>query len=233
MPLKTWDKATFDATYRVGAEPEGHPNTRPEVKLHYCRAAIFPVVQRRAAELIRLLALTSGQRVAIVGAGFGWLGEVLAASGIVTASIDTSTYIQSAKSTTEAADVRAWIQAAGLDPDSGKGAEILARCVDGQARSRVTVLNEDLANNQSRNRVRTAWGGGAPTWVLTEHVLESLTDAECSTLDSRCRSLGPTAHLIEPTQTGNLPGYNRKTPAEWKTLLPNSQILSSLDWTRI
>ena len=43
-----WTKADYDAAYRIGAEGHvGYPNTRQEVKLHYNKSVITPILQNR------------------------------------------------------------------------------------------------------------------------------------------------------------------------------------------
>ena len=49
MPVKTWDKATFDAAYRVGGEwATGYSGNRPEIKLHYSRYIFMPRARKLA-----------------------------------------------------------------------------------------------------------------------------------------------------------------------------------------
>ena len=90
------------------------------------------------------------------------------------------------------------IQTVGLDPDSGAGVPLFQATFDGGTKARVTIMDEDLGNNGSRNRVRNANGGSNYTWAISERVIESLEDAECVTLSSNMHLVAANvAHLFE------------------------------------
>ena len=238
MPFKTYaTKADFDSDYRIGAEPQGHPNTRPEIKLNYCRAVMFPVAQKRAAGIITAMNWSApGPAIVIVGAGFGWLAECFEASGFTRViGIDTSAYIQSAKSTTEEADVNAAITAVGLNSSSGEGATIKGRLYDGGNRSRASrgVLNQDGGNTQSRNAIRSALGlsgNQQPDWLLSEDMLPALTDAEVVNKSAQLRNWVPNvAHYTTAVIKGRVPAssMNWKTLEQWKALIPNDILIEA------
>lgn len=92
-----WTKALFDLAYDFGAEPDGHPNTREEIRLHYERAALWPDMVRRAGFFAQHFGLTSTSRVLLVGAGFGWTVEALGNLGVRAIGTDTSPYVQANK----------------------------------------------------------------------------------------------------------------------------------------
>lgn len=246
------------------AEPEGHPNTRAGVRLVYARHHVIPELQRRWRWLVPLLGLTSTSSVLIVGGAYGYSLEVLAQPTIVdprpfgpddpngtpivgnitrTLAIETAAGIRAKLTQPEDAEIQAAIEAVGLTVASGDGLRLFNTLRDrpGQARSprAADVLAEDMANNASRNRVRTALlgKGGSGDWqVITENVLTVLTDAECQTLSSRAQSLngiGRLIHLVStttpkrPAGDPRLPAiYNWKSAMEWKALLPNDTIVS-------
>lgn len=225
MPLKTWNtKADFDAAYDISAEPDGHPITRPAVRLHYNRAVMYPVAATHAQRIVSILALQPTMKIGILGCGFGWILEELETMGFTQViGTDTSTWIQTNKLSTEDAEINQAIIEAGLDPLTGRGAELHARLTSVNSRSLVPtkVLNEDAASNASRNRIRNALGGGNFTWGITDSVLESLTDAEAQTLSSRGHQIANNvAHLVVTTRPGNHIGYNWKTLEQWKALIP-------------
>ena len=233
MPFKQYlTKQSFDEDYDIGAEPNGHPNTRPEVRLHYCRAVLFPVAQQRAQGIMTAMGWTApGPVLVIVGAGFGWLAECFEALGFTrVVGIDTSPYIQSDKNNSETADYDAAILLVGLDPLVGAGAQVkadlIARTGSGP-RTRATrgVLNQDGGTNQSRNAIRSALGlsgNTQPDRLLSDDMIAELTDAEFVTLSTRLKAWVPNlAHLVRTRGSGQVEGsFNQHTLEEWKALSP-------------
>ena len=70
MPIN-WDtKAPFDLFYSSGVERYGHPNTRPQIRLHY---HWYPIIQGQASKFAPLLftvrELNAGESVVMGGAG--------------------------------------------------------------------------------------------------------------------------------------------------------------------
>lgn len=217
--------ASFTAAYDIGAEPGGYPSGRPEIRLHFHRAVLWPSAQLRAAKYVELLSLTAADRIAIIGAGFGWTVEALVALGLAAAGSDPSTYIQGAKGASESADIDAAITAGGLSPTSGEGmtikTELIAKGGGTGNRSRAMVANEDLASTGSRNAVRRLFSGNRVTVAITEDLLPWLTDAEIATQASRVAQLDPTnlrmiAHFVTPASPGNFMPYNFKSPTDWR-----------------
>lgn len=229
MPLVDWNSAaSYVAAYDIGGEPEGHPSTRDEVRLHYTRAALWQDAQARAAKYVELLSLTTDDRIAIVGCGFGWTVEALVALGFEAAGADPSSYIQGNKGTSEEAEIDAEITRVGLDPASGEGAAVKAKLITrgggSGPRSRATVANEDLATAGSRNAVRRLFNGNRVTVAITEDLLPWMTDAEIATQASRVASLDPSnlrmiAHYVTPAGPGNFLPYNWKTGQSWRAFL--------------
>lgn len=214
----------------------GHPNTRTAVRLIYARKHVIPILRERWAWLIPLLGLTPASSLCLIGCAYGYSLEVLAEFGITRViGVETSSAMQMKKSQSEDADVQAAIEAVGLSITVGDGLRLYGALRDRPGQARCTraadVLNEDLSNNASRNRVRQALQGkGGTSWdLITENVCTVLTDAECVTLSGRAHQLNGVArviHLNSTTASGNIPGYNWKTAAEWKALLPADTIVS-------
>ena len=241
MPLKTWDtKADWDAAYSFGAEGDvGHPNTRDEVRLHYNRAVKKDDLADRASALARALSwVAPGPTIAIIGAGFGWTIEGLDVLGFTrVVGTDTSAYIQAVKATSEDADVDAAITAVGLNPTTGEGLTIKTRLIGkgggagNRTRTAKSLLNESGKTGSSRNNIKSALGLGTTDsvdWVVTESVLESLNDTEAGKSAAESNSLGTdVAHLVYTLQAGQLAGFNWKTLADWKTLIPGDTFIEA------
>lgn len=241
MPLITYNtKADFDNAYRIGAEPEGRPNNRPEIKLHYNRAVLFPLHEKRAAKLVEIFNWPTDTNILIVGAGYAWTAEVLETdygyTNIVTT--DTSNWIQSNQDTTEEADIDAAIQAVGLDPATGDGLTKKNRILGrgrgpgNRRRHSRSIQNEALNNNGSRNRIRSVLGDIQVG--ITEEVITTLTDQEVTTISGWVDNINPNIDRIHLTTVrqvkGQDEGYNWKTLAEWKLLLPNDTFVSLNSW---
>lgn len=192
-------KADFDCEYDLAAEPWGVPAARPEVRLHYNRAVLLPWCRRRAARLVTTLGLRPGDKVVIVGAAFGWTVEELRARGIDAIGTDTSAWVHSVKDTSERPEIEDAVRAVGVDPASPDGAALVDRIVgDDGPRCRVTVMDADVALLDHRLLVIAALGG-TPSWVISESVLESLTDDEARALSDGMNALGTNAaHVVLP-----------------------------------
>ncbi len=81
MPV--WDKAAFDTFYSSGAERWGHPNTRPQIRLHYHDHSILRWQRSGyAPRLFALLGMNAGDDVILVGSGFNGTAEGLSDLGV-------------------------------------------------------------------------------------------------------------------------------------------------------
>lgn len=225
----TWTKELFDLAYRFNAEPEGHPNTREAITLHYNRYVLYPEMLRRAKFFIAQFGLTAADRVLVVGCGFGWTVEALTALGITAVGTDVGAYIQSGKTLAEDGDIDGAIRTVGLDPTGGEGLVHFNRLKgEGGARAKVNVLNEDSATASSRNRVKTALG--TPTIIITEDVVTSLTDTECVALNTAVAKYATDiriVHFLTELANPNAPFFfNSKTLEEWKLLFPLATVVA-------
>lgn len=247
MPVKDWNlKSTWDEAYRIGAEGKigGYfPSVRDEVVLHYNRAVKRPEADVHAARLAAALGWTApGPTILIVGAGFGWTAEALEGLGFLTVvGVDTSTFIQGNKDSTEETEIDDALIAVGLDPDVGAGfwdgpavkARLLAIGGGAGNRSRSSrgVLDEDGSNGGSRGRIKQALGlqgNERIEWVVSEAVLSSLTDAEAIAGSNDLDIIGNnTAHFVHRLKPGGDPTFNWKTLEEWKLLLPSDTFVQA------
>ena len=221
-----WTKALFDLAYDFNAEPDGHPNTRAEIRLHYNRYVLFPEMLRRAQYFIAQFSLTPASRVLIVGAGFGWTAEALTSLGVPCIGTDISAYIQNNKTVSEDVEIRDAIAAVGLDPMSSVGLAHFSRLRGDGIRTRANVMAEDHATNASRNRVKNALGG--ITLCITEDLVTSLTDSECATARGFIEKFGvPMCHLITEFANPNPPfGFNSKSLETWKATFPADTVVA-------
>jgi len=242
MPRKTYNtKADFDADYDIGAEPDGRPGTRGEVRLNYHRAAMLPYCEKRAAKLVEIFAWPTSTKILMVGVGYAWTAEILETvygyTNIVTT--DTSPYIQSTQDADEAADYDAAITAVGLNPAADEGAAVKSKLVTRQGgvgnrrRHSREVKNESLSNNGSRNRIRQVLGDIEVG--ITEEVIAVLDDSEFLTVIDWVDKINAgiaRIHLTTELQPGTPqnPIFNWKTLADWKALAPSDTFVSLNSW---
>ena len=226
MPLRTWDtKADFDAAYSMGAEGlDGHDPNRPEVKLHYHRSIIGGTIATRAKHFAEFFGLKKfNKRILIVGGGFGWLAEEMRKLGFtMLLTTDISTYIQAEKDNDDEIEIRAEIAAVGLNPNQGRGAVLLNHHKTvGKRRRMEEILDADICTPAGRFAVMNIFGN--PRIVITESVLESLTDTEAITLAECAHLFAPPQdvyHLVHTPSRSDNPGYNFQSLTAWKALIP-------------
>ena len=256
-----WTKTDFDKFYRSNVERWGHPNTRPGITLNYNWASIISfqsyrpwaglTTLNRPQLLTNLLGLSSGDAVVLVGCGFNGTGLGLTDLGIRVIGTELSTYIQNEKGNSEEAEIRAACIAAGVDPDNdlimGPGfAEVnpLDLLLEGgraapAARGKGEILEEDLRVRGSRNailnRFGQLWPGTTPSHIITEEVLNSISDAEaalvCDYASSAASEWGATVvHMLSPLVVGydQAPELNWKTYADWRSWLDTNGFGSHL-----
>jgi hypothetical protein len=196
-----WTKEDYDTNYRFRVERYfgGRPNTRDEVKVHYHKWAMQPIVSARWAVLQPVLNILTTDNVLVVGAGFGWGVDAITAeanpANIV--GIDVSTYITDNQTGTEEAELRAKVTAVGLDPDIGRGLELMGHIYDGLPRSNVIILNNDASTGPQRNEIRTALGGNNPSICISEDIIDDdWTDVEIQQMRDAMNGFGGTQRLI-------------------------------------
>lgn len=191
--MPAWNKADFDDAYEFYPEARlgGHPNTRPQVSLHYHEHSMKRITAERWKRLLEVLPIVSSDAVVIVGAGFGWgVRELKNKTACDAIGTDISPYIQAEKSNDDSVEIDAEIAAVGLDPTTGRGLELRNAIATPGARAKENVINEDMATPSSRARVVTALGR-APTWILTEDIVDDdWTAADIVTLAGNLGSAG-------------------------------------------
>ena len=205
-----WTKADYDGAYRYHVErhmPEPR-STFPQVVIRYHRLHMRPILAAMWATLQPILNILSGDHVCVVGAGFGWGVEAVAAeTGAVTVGIDISDYIAAELAGTEEAELRAEVAAVGLDPDTGRGLEVMNFIYDGQPRGSVIVLQNDAASGPQRAAIRSALGNNWPDVVVYENIVDDTwTDTDIINARNAGNGFGGQQRLIwvykgTPTRT--------------------------------
>lgn len=204
-----WTEADFDDRYLSNAESRYGVRGRAPIYLHYHDYTVGTALRNRAGRLIEACAL-SGPTL-VLGCGFGWTCEAIEAQGIPCIGVDTSDYIQSSKDISEEDELRACIEAAGVNPDTDL---ILCGPNDNGARQvngdwMAPPLDIFLTRNGSRTSATILSGEIAKkrTWTLANqanqisHVItESLLDAVENPVEM-CESIikhfnGPVFHVL-------------------------------------
>ncbi len=228
-----WTKADYDTNYRTQIErrmPGGGPppaEGRPPVFIHYHRWTMVPLLANRWAILQPILNILSIDNVCVVGAGFGWGVEAITTevSPANIVGIDISDYITDNVAGTEETELRDAITTAGLDPDTGRGADVLAFAYDGQPRSSVIVLNNNASTGPQRGEIRTALGGNWPSVVISEDIIDdSWTDVEIGQMRDAMNGFGGTQRLIFVYK-----GTPTRTHQDLFDLLPGTKEVISTD----
>ena len=148
--------------------------------------------------------LQQGQRIALIGAGFGWVAEKFIAAGYGPAADGT------ANGKVCAVDTSTWIQ-------SNKAAN-----------AQLSIINADVNASTGRRTIRQQFGSNTATvdWIVSEDVLPILTGAgptpggnnEIVPFCQSLRSLAAVgvAHWTSVGTASSDPRMNNKTLEEWK-----------------
>ena len=225
----TWDRAAFEAQYSAPAWPWGIRDIARHPVFHYHWWVQRPRLDATASSLLGKGVLKA-THVATIGGAYGWSVEALQAAGITAISVDTSAHIHATKDGNEEAELRDVLTRQGFDPD--RLPVMLGPDWNTPVnpwsywlrpkRSTVTVLNEDLSTQKSRNNVRNALGGSLNA-ILTEWLLDGWqSDAEAMAFASRVQSLRPNATclVVHVVNDGHgMPNLVWKTKEAWKALL--------------
>ena len=199
-----WTKADYDENYRMQVErrmPGGGPppsENRPSVYIRYHKFFMKPILIDMWAKLNPILNILATDNVVVVGAGFGWGVEALVTeTGATVVGIDISDYINAEQSNTEEAELRAEVTTAGLDPDTGRGLDVMNFIYDGQPRSNIIVLKEDAATNRSRQAIRAALNNNNPSVVVYESIIDDAwTDTDIINARNAGNGFGGQQRLI-------------------------------------
>jgi len=192
-----WNQqATFDAQYREAIRRKiglrGYHRRAP-AHYHWCEQQ-FRCDQMMTRQLAQP-GWASVQQVAVIGAGFGWTAEFLAAAGIEAIPVDLSDYIANNWNVSEEAELRAAMDADpvlladGYGPGNNffdvadcfwdlstgqaiSGAAVWAKVLH-PAGGRTTIPPEiaDLSTSQGRNAVKNRFTGKKFDAVVSELVL--------------------------------------------------------------
>lgn len=213
-----WTKTDYDNAYRFRVERYfgGRGPGRREVNVNYHRWAMQPILADMWLRLGVILNIANTEHVAIVGCGFGWgVDAFIAETGATTVGIDISDYIFAEQGNTEETELRAAIAAVGLDPDTGRGLELMGHLYDAQPRANVVVLNEDMQTNNSRQNIRAALGNNWPSVVIFEDIISDTTlDAEITQANNAATLFAGNQRVI--WVTGH--DYPGRTLAQLQTL---------------
>ncbi len=197
-----YTKEDFDGAYGFGAEDEwGCPNTRAEVRLHYLRKYAEPGVRRMWTVALNEISLTTKDVVVLIGCGFGWGCEVLAEfSGASVIGVDTSPFVADEKNNDEDAEIEAACLAVGLELTDPRVQQIKDKWGTSGARSKTTILNEDVETDRGRANIIAA-APGAITSIITEDCISDMTDAELTGFAAGIDLLAPAATKYHVTST--------------------------------
>jgi hypothetical protein len=168
------------------------------LRLHYHPLRERISADQRADKIISAKGITAEDSLIIFGGAYGWLGEALITkTGCSAVSIDTSQYVHDTKDQSPDDDLIESIRASGYDETTGIGLQLFNWFSDPTPRASITVLNEDMANGGSRNRIKSALPK-KPTRVITEEVWQTLTPAEQTLYQSRIDQFGlELIHVID------------------------------------
>ncbi len=225
-----WTKAQYDVAYRTQIErrmPGGGPppaEGRPPVFIHYHKWSMQPILAQMWANIQPALNILSTDHLCIVGAGFGW-GVDAAQSEVGPANIvgiDISDYIAAEMGNTEEAELRAHVTTATLDPDSGRGLEVMNFVSDGQPRSNIVVLQNSAASANERQEIRTALGGNWPSVVVYEDIVDdTITDQEILNARNAGNGFGGSQRLIWIYN-----GTDARSQADLQTISLGAEVIS-------
>lgn len=230
MSYGDWNtQATWDAWYHLTPRRISKPAEEPDLSMGYARASMFRASQTLASTLVSAFGWTQpGPTILIYGCGYGWVVEILEGLGFTrVVGADVSQWIADRATATEESEIDAAIAAIGLDPSTGRGALHKAALWDPGNRSRTSrgVKQEDGYTVGSRNRLKQSVGlnpSGSFDWVLSEYLVEVLTDAELAQALPHYDAIGTNkVHVISGALPvgGNQETANWKGPAGWRTFL--------------
>ena len=198
-----WTKADYDAAYSIRAERHfgGAPNAmdgRAEVRVNYHKVFMAPSLANRWARLAPILNLQSTDDICVAGCGFGWgVDGIIAATGADVVGVDISDYIAAEQSNTETTELRAAVSAVGLDPDSGRGLELMGFLDDNLPRANIVILQSDMSTSNERQQIRAALGGSWPNVVIFEDMVDdTFTDTDIINARNAGNGFGGAQRLI-------------------------------------
>ena len=211
MPYDT--EADFVANYRITLmdpdtgwrfynfkSPDFNNGNPVTVRVGYCRAGFYAGKEKMADRVIAHSNITADDSIILFGGAFGWLGEwIEQKTGAAVVSVDVSTWVNATQNDDQDIKIQEAIEADGLTISSGPGKYIYDKLKDPGPACRISggVINEDLKNNGSRQRVIAKLPRN-PTLIITEEVWQVLTDAEKTEYTTRLTNFGiPVLHIID------------------------------------
>lgn len=233
----TWDQSTFESLYTSRAWGHGTRGWNRAISFHYHWWGQKRRINALVAKYLALPGFAQVSDVAIIGGGFGWTAEALAANGVNAISVDTGDYVVANENVSEEGELRALLTAQGLDPDNlptfmspnDPNTPLAAGDVwnywlrgDG-VRTSIPIEQEDLSTNGSRRNVKQRLGNNIDA-ILTEFALDSMTnDAEALAVVESAQQLRPNpactvVHIVSADPVGD-PRLLNKDRAAWRALL--------------
>ena len=211
------DSATFwHDQYDVGTSIWiGEWPDHQELRWNYHRTWAVISWNHYTDSLLAALGWLPDDNMVVAGAGFGFLEEHLRDHDGFTSlvSIDDSVWIQSAKDTTEDADMDAQIAFVGVNPLAQEGRDLKAQLTDGGTRARLPILNESLMTKDSRTNVAKEFTGKIDV-VFSDFMILWLSDAEAVAFSEGANQTGA---IVQHATCNGLDGRNL---AYWVALIP-------------
>lgn len=222
----------------------------------YRRCVVYPSIAKSAAErLARYLTIPDTSHVLMIGAGFNWVAEHLAAlkPNATFVSTETSQFFVDMANETDGEYIEAAMLAtrqerfdrtgkyasdeAELNPATPQGQATKQKILDmiggdGPQMRRAT-LRQDIMLQRDRGAVLRGLPQGKSAFdiVVAEDVFPWLLDNEAVALTSAMRSCGSQCvqFLSEPSAsaTQSFPNYNWKSAEDWKSLTGSDLIVSA------
>ena len=219
----TWTKEQFHKSYSIGVESMGYPASRMPVRMQYHRCVMMEMKRGHAAIVAN--ELPGGSTVLVIGAGFGWLEEILREmrADLHIVSSEISEYVHSVKNTTEQKDIEDNMTAVGLTVEDERWHELMGICLDGK-RSRVSLFAHDITNLTGRESLIQLIDTDVYDYVITEDVLPCIT-GDASDLLVNCEVMGNNViHFLTPgdPDINQHEGYQWSTIPEWGNSLESS-----------
>lgn len=191
-------KELLDSWYNIGAERDGHPNTRKEVRLGYVRSVMRPYYEQRLQLCRDVMAINPTSNVVIIGAGYGWSTE-MAMGYCPCVGTEIGDYFFDTGMESDYEEVKAAIEAVGLDITQGRGLELMNRLHTPGPRMVADIIKEDSYTQEGRDNVVQLLGK-QPDLVISEDVIQIFTPEEAENFGRELAKYGcDVAHYASHT----------------------------------
>jgi hypothetical protein len=187
MPLVDLDRVeVWDSLYRCVIDGQ---------IVHYSRSAKQQYYGNDVDTLVKALVtkgLTKGQRIALIGCGFGWMAErfIELGYGPIADGTDAGRIVHT--------DISTWIHSNKVD------------------NAVLPILNSDVNLVSGRDEIKAAFDNHPIDWCISEDILPCLHDDECTTLAFSMRQIS--SNVVHWVSTP-CPVLNNKMLPQWKELI--------------